>query len=122
MNRLLILIFFMVITLYANGQSKSDFVKKWNIEGYIYLGMTFAPEEHEKNDYIHFLNDGTFNSAEAGKIEKGTWEWKADEKTMYLSQSEETLALKVVKVKEDELILLIEEDGESIKIKYKRSA
>jgi hypothetical protein len=54
----------------VNGQSKSDFCKKWNLEGYIYWGITFSPEENEINDFLNFNENRTFNSIDEGKSEK----------------------------------------------------
>ncbi len=119
MNRLSVFIIVLAISPGLRAQSTTDFVKRWNIEGYIYLGMTFSPEEKEQDDYIRFFEDGTFLSMEESKVEEGSWEWKADERSLYFREGTEFISVKVDKVKADELILLLEEDGESIKVKYK---
>ncbi len=101
------------------AQSKSDFTKKWEIEGYVYFGITFSPEEEEKDDFLHFHDNGTFSSREVGKVETGTWKWLEGEEEIQVFQDEESLVMKVVEVREDELTLLLEEDGDSIKVKYR---
>jgi hypothetical protein len=104
----------------VNGQSKSDFCKKWNLEGYIYWGITFSPEENEINDFLNFNENGTFNSIDEGKSEKGTWKWSIENKLLYLyeNKSKEPLIFKVIKVNKTVLILLLEDDNDSIKLKF----
>lgn len=117
-GKLSVFIGLLAMSVCAAGQSSSDFVKKWNIDDYIYLGFSFSPEENEKNDYLHFRSDGTFQSNEEGKIEHGKWKWEAEKRSLVLMQGDESIAIEVVTVAKHELILRFEEDGDSIKVKY----
>ncbi|GEM_PF-4584369 len=116
-NQWLTLVLISVVTC-ASAQSEADFIKKWHIEEYIYMGIGFDPDEEEVDDYIHFFDDGTFESTDKGTEERGTWQWKNSRNTIVLSQDGESIEIEVVKLSKTELIVLLEEDGESIKIKY----
>lgn len=85
MNRVLqISLIILAFSQSVNSQSKSDFCKKWNLEGYIYWGITLSPEENEINDFLNFNENGTFNSIDEGKSEKGTWKWNIENNLLYL--------------------------------------
>ncbi|MEM8567522.1 MAG: lipocalin family protein [Bacteroidota bacterium] len=107
-----------LISLTTFGQPSPDLTKKWKIKGYIYLGMTFDPEENEKGDYLQFFENGTFKSLESGQLQEGNWELRNHDQVLVLSQAGEPLEIEIVEFTERELILLFEEDGESVKIKY----
>lgn len=108
-----------LISLTAFGQPSPDLVKKWKIKGYIYLGMTFDPEENEKGDFLQFFENGTFKSRESGNLQEGSWELRNNNQVLVLSQAGEPLEIEIVEFTEREIILLFEEDGESVKISYK---
>ena len=121
MNRVLqISLIILAFSQSVNSQSKSDFCKKWNLEGYIYWGITLSPEENEINDFFNFNENGTFNSIDEGKSEKGTWKWNIENNLLYLydNKSKEPLIFKVIEVTKTELILLLEDDDDSIKLKF----
>ena len=121
MNRaLLISLVMMALSQSVNGQTKSDFCKKWNLKGYIYWGITLSPEETEINDFLNFNKNGTFNSIDRGMSEKGAWEWNIENNSLYLydDKSKEPLIFKVIEVTETELILLLQDDDNSIKLKF----
>jgi len=109
-----------VFNLNVKGQSKTDFCEKWNLEGYIYWGITFSPEDNEKNDYLNFNENGTFNSVDEGKSENGTWKWDSNSKSLYLYNREtnEPLVFKVIELTKAKLIILLEDDEDSIKLKF----
>jgi len=119
----IISIIIFAFSLNVKGQSKSDFCKKWDLEGYIYWGITFSPEDNEKNDYLDFNESGTFSSIDEGKSENGTWRWDLDSKSLYLynSKTNEPLIVKVIELTETALIVLLEDDEDSIKLKFSRS-
>ena len=121
MNRIFVItILILAFSLNAKSQTKLDFCKKWNLVGYIYWGITFSPEETEKNDYLKFKEDGTFNSVDEGKLENGTWKWDSKNKSLHLydNKSNEPLIFEVIKVTNNELILLLTDKKDSIKLKY----
>jgi hypothetical protein len=122
MNRIFtIIITILALCTNATSQSKLDFCKKWHLEGYVYWGITFSPEETEKNDYLNIKEDGTFISVDEGKLEKGTWKWDIKSKSLYLysSKSNESLIFGIVQVTNNELILLLKDKEDSIKLKFK---
>ena len=124
MNRILILfIVLFALNLSAKCQSKSGFCKKWDLEGYIYWGITFPPEDNEKDDYLNFNKNGTFSSVDEGVIENGTWKWNSNNKTLYLfnNESNEPLILKVIKLTEANLIVLLEDNEDSIKLEFSKA-
>lgn len=110
-------------SLNVKGQSKLDFCEKWDLEGYIYWGITFSPEDNEKNDYLKFNENGIFNSVDEGKAEKGTWKWVSNNKSLYLynSKTNEPLIFKVMELTETTLIVLLEDEEDSIKLKFSRT-
>jgi hypothetical protein len=110
----------LALSINAKSQSKLDFCKKWNLEGYIYWGITFSPEETEKNDYLNFKEDGTFISVDEGKLENGTWKWDLKNKSLHLydSKSNKPLIFGIIKVTKNELILLLKDKEDSIKLKF----
>ncbi len=112
---------FFAFSLSAKTPSKLDFCKKYDFAGYIYLGITFSPEEDEKNDYLHFKQDGTFESVDKGKREKGTWEWDLESKSLYLhsNQAKKPLIMEVVKATNRKLTLLLKDEKGSIKLIFK---
>ncbi len=121
MNRIFaITILILAFNLNAKSQTKLDFCKKWNLEGYIYWGITFSPEETEKNDYLNFKEDGTLISVDEGKLENGTWKWDSKNKSLrlYDSKSNKPLIFGLIKVTDNELILLLTDKEDSIKLKY----
>lgn len=121
MNRVLqISLIILAFSLNVSGQSKSDFCKKWNLEGYIYWGITISPEDNEINDFLNFNENGTFSSIDEGKPEIGTWKWNTKNKSLYLydNKSKEPLIFKVIEATKTELILLLEDDEDSIKLKF----
>ena len=123
MNRALTaLLIIFATSINAKSLSKLDFCKKWNFQGYIYYGMTFSPEENEKNDYLQFYEDGTFESIDEGENGKGTWEWMPKNKSLYLynSKSNKPLILEVIKLTETTLIVLLKDEKESIKLKFSK--
>ncbi len=124
MSRVFIIsIIIFAFSLNVNGQSKSDFCEKWNLEGYIYWGITFSPEDNEKNDYLDFNESGTFSSVDEGKSENGTWKWVSNKKSLYLynSKTKEPLIFKVIELAETTLIVLLEDEEDSIKLKFSRT-
>lgn len=121
MNRIFsITILILAFSLNAKSQTKLDFCKKWNLEGYIYWGITFSPEEIEKNDYLNFKEDGTFISVDEGKSEKGTWKFDVKNKTLLLydSKSSKPLVFGIIKVTNNELVLLLKDKEDSITLKF----
>ncbi len=123
MNRALtILLIIFATSINAKSFSKLDFCEKWDFQGYIYYGMTFSPEENEKNDYLQFYEDGTFDSIDEGENETGTWEWMPKRKSLHLynSKSNKPLILEVVKLTETALIVLLKDKKESIKLKFSK--
>jgi len=124
MSRVFIIsIIIFTFSINVKGQSKSDFCKKWNLEGYIYLGITFTPEDNEKNDYLNFNKNGTFNSADGGKPQSGTWKWESNRKSLYLydNKTNEPLIFKVIELINAKLIVLLEDKEDSIKLKFTRT-
>ena len=118
---LLILAISITLTVTANGQSRTGFCKKWYLEGYIYWGVTLSPDDIEKNDFIHLKTDNTFSSIDEGQFEKGTWKWNPKNKTIYLynESSKEPLSLKLVELSNSLLIVILEDEEDSIKVKFK---
>lgn len=57
----------------AQGIDKNDVFKTWHLFNYKVESKTYAPRQKEKNDYILFKQDMTFESLSEGKKEKGTW-------------------------------------------------
>jgi hypothetical protein len=106
----------------TEGQSINDLCKpeKWYFSGYVYLGFTFSPEEEEKNDYISFNSNGTYSSLDKGKQENGTWRVNnhSTELILYKNKSNVVINIKVISITKSELILLVEEGNEKIKMKF----
>ena len=119
-NIFAITILILAFNLNAKSQTKLDFCKKWNLAGYVYWGITFSPEETEKNDYLNFKENGTFNSIDEGKSEKGTWKWNIENNSLYLydNKSKEPLIFKVIEVTKTELILLLKDKEDSVTFKF----
>ncbi|MEM9328615.1 MAG: lipocalin family protein [Bacteroidota bacterium] len=107
-----------VLSSTLSAQSSDELIGKWEISAYIYWGIPFDPEDDEKNDYIEFYDDGTFKSYEKSTVETGTWRWTKRPSILALGQDGEYLDIEVVELNEDELIVLLEEDGDAIKVKY----
>ncbi len=105
----------------ANAQNKADFCKKWHLVGYIYWGYTFAPEEDERSDYLHFYENRTFKSIDEGVFEKGTWKWNVKTKYLFLYEknSATPLKLKVLSLSKTEMIVLLKDDEDEIKVKFR---
>ena len=101
-----------------SAQSKEVFCKKWHLKGYIYLGITFSPEEKEKNDYINFKTDNTFTTIDEGIFSEGIWKWDKNNKTIYLnnSSSKESLPMKLIKLSRNQLTVLLKGKKHSIKV------
>ena len=120
---LLIPVILCTFSFSAIGQSKSDFCKRWNLQGYIYWGVTLPPEPNEKGDYIEFDENGTFKSVDEGKSETGTWKWIAGSKSLQLtdSKSKGSLILKVVALTKTKLVVLLKDEEDGIEIKFRSS-
>jgi hypothetical protein len=124
MNRIFtITIIILGFCINAKSQSKLDFCNKWNFEGYIYWGISFSPRKAEKNDYMNFIEDGTFISVDEGKLENGTWEWDLKNKSLiiYESKSNKPLKFGIIQVTSNELIILLSDNEDSIKLKFRRT-
>jgi len=115
---LIILISFPVI---LRGQEKLDFCRKWNFDGYIYMGILYPPSNNEITDYIYFKNDNTFASINERKFEKGNWKLDSKNITLFLSynDSEEELLVEVVRLRGNSLIMLVRDEKDFIKMKFR---
>jgi hypothetical protein len=121
MNKIFaITILTLALSLNAKSQTKLDLCKKWNLAGYVYWGITFSPEETEKNDYLNFKENGTFVAVDEGKSEKGTWEFDIKNKALllYYSKSIKPFVFGVIKATNNELILLLKDKEDSITLKF----
>lgn len=121
MNRIFaITILILAFNLNAKSQTKLDFCKKWNLVGYVYWGITYPPEESEKNDYLNFKENGTFVGVDEGKSENGTWKWDLKNKKLILfySKSSKPVVFEIIKVTHNELILLLKDKEDSITLKF----
>jgi hypothetical protein len=118
-NLILILILVSAFSFNINAQTKSDFCKKWYLDGYIYWGFTISPDDNEKNDYLYFSSDGKYTGIDQGQFDTGSWIWNNSENTIYLIDSKNNkLVLQVEKITQTELIVEAEEDGDRITIKF----
>jgi len=116
---IVILILGLFFSFSVNAQTKNDFCKKWYLKGYVYWGFTFSQDDNEKNDYLNFSSDGKYSAINEGKYETGTWTWKSSDKKLYLVDSKNNKStLQVEKITTNELIVIAEEDGDSITIKF----
>ncbi len=90
------------------------------MEGYIYWGVTFSPDKIEKNDYLNFKEDETFFSVNEGKLGNGTWKLNLENKSLYLydSKSNKPLIFGIIQVTNTELILLLKDEKDCIKLKF----
>jgi len=72
---------------------------------------------------LNFKEDGTFSSVDEGKSENGTWKWNTNSKSLYLynSKTNEPLIFKVIELTKAKLIVLLEDDEDSIKLKFSRA-
>ena len=57
----------------AQDIDKDKLIKTWFLDKYKIDSKDYAPTKKEKDDYIIFNADMTFESKSEGKIEKGTW-------------------------------------------------
>ena len=108
MNRILLLLAnFIAFTQVVKGQSMDELCKKWNLNGYIYLGVSMLPDENEKHDFIHFKNDNSFTSIDEKKFERGTWKWDMVAQKIYLFNESSTkpLSLKLIELSKDLMII-----------------
>ncbi len=121
MNKIILITLVFFSFLKVNAQSKTDFYKKWNLQAYIYWGVTFSPEDNEKNDYLNFFKDGSFSSMDEGKLGVGSWEWLPKSKSLVLKndKTKESIQMQVVELTRDKMIVLLEDDEDSIKVKFK---
>ena len=110
-----------LFTITISAQSKEKLCKKWYLEGYIYLGKTYAPEDKERNDFIDFKIDNTFTNIDEGVVGKGTWRWDVENEMIYLNDgySKKELPMKLIKISDNQLIILLREGESSIKVKFK---
>jgi len=116
-----ILISIVIFTISVNGQSKEEICKKWYLDGYIFLGIPYSPEKKEKNDFMNFKIDNTFTNMDEGVFGKGIWKWDMKNKTIYLSDNsaKESLPMKLIKLSKNQLIVLLEDEKNSIKVSFK---
>ncbi len=68
--------------------------KKWKLSHYEVFGVDYKPEEVEKNDYMHFLENNIYTSVSEGKFEKGNY--KLAGKTIILTSETEKGELKLM--------------------------
>jgi len=68
--------------------------KKWKLSHYEVFGVDYKPEDVEKNDYMHFLENNTYTSVSEGKFEKG--KYKLTGKTIILTNETEKGELKLI--------------------------
>ncbi|WP_109435306.1 MULTISPECIES: lipocalin family protein [Aquimarina] len=66
------LIFF-INTINAQKIDKTNLFEIWHLNSYKIKSKEYSPSKKEKNDYIHFKEDGTFVSKSENTIETGTW-------------------------------------------------
>lgn len=99
--------------------------KKWNLEKYKVSFFEEAPEEKEKNDYIHLKSDMTFSSISEGAFEIGTWRLDVKKKRIYLSEkgAEGELVFIINNLSSQKLVLIIDDpadsDAQYLKIHFK---
>lgn len=100
--------------------SASDFCKKWKLLGYVYLGMTFAPEDNQKDDFLNLKCDNSFTSIDEGKPGTGYWEYKSKEKILWLydEQFKSGIPFVVKFIKGKKLILIITDEGKNLEMEY----
>ena len=125
MKKYFLIIGFSISCFVLTGQTRDILIGKWNIHKYIFAGFEFSPEEKEKNDYLHFKEDDTFISKESEKLEEGIWVYLEKEKLIMLydenSKNEnDGLPIEIVEVNSAELICIISDGKESIKVIYKK--
>ena len=57
----------------AQEIKKDDLIKMWDLNSYKIGDKEYPPTNKEKDDYIHFKEDMTFDSMSEKKKESGTW-------------------------------------------------
>ena len=121
MNKIFtVTILILAFSLNAKSQSKRDFCKKWNLTGYVYWGITFSPEEKEKNDYLDLKENGSYIAVDEGNSENGTWNVNFRNKTLllYSSKSIKPLVFVIIKVTKNDLILFLKDKEDSVTLKF----
>ena len=64
----------LIISSVSFGQSKKDLlVQKWKLDKVVEFGQEYTPMENQKNDWIAFLDNGTFNGVIESNHVEGKW-------------------------------------------------
>ncbi len=98
--------------------------KKWQLEKYSYDAYSEKPAKKEKNDYLHFKPDMTFDSVSEGKKETGLWRIESQTKRIYLSQpgKDSELIFIIDHISSKQLVLMLDDpsdpDAKFLKIHY----
>jgi len=119
---ILITAVFMLTIFSAAAQkiSKASLCKKWYLSHYEHMWIDYEPKANEKNDYIWFKDDMTYESVDEGKKTSGKWSFNAKEKHILMYDSKgDYMKLMVEDLNEDEFVFEIDhKDLKGIEIHY----
>ena len=114
------ILFFAFSYLSAKNQGDTDLIRKWYLNKYFVESVAYEPEKKEKDDFIEFKSNGTFEAQSEGIIEKGTW--MPNQSGGYLElkdESGQTFKVYIISITEDVLILRYDiPEISDIQVKY----
>ncbi len=115
-----VLIVSVLFSASAQNLNKSSICKKWYMSHYEYYWIDFEPEANEKNDYILFNTNLTYESVDEGKKSTGKWSFNAKENNILMyDEKGEHLKLLVKDLDEDKFVFEIDiEEMKGVKIHY----
>ncbi len=104
----------------AQDLNKTALCKKWYIHHCRYMWKNYDPEANEKNDYILFNDDMTYESVDEGKKSTGKWTFNAKEKYILMANKEgKKIKLEVEELNSKELVFEIDDkDMKGVDLHY----
>ena len=94
--------------------------RTWKLNKVSISGMIIQLNQEQEGDFLQLNENTTFTRIDDGIVYTGTWEWdsKTERIKLMYKQSKEEVFFKVKKVKENQLILKIEEDWKNEMVMY----
>ena len=104
-----ILLSVFAIASFSQTLNKNTLCKKWYLQKYKVMGIRYAPDDNEKNDYIHLKTNMTYSTIDDGEFSTGKWIYNASEKHFILyNNKKEGLKFIVDELENDEMKVNVE--------------
>lgn len=113
---------FIATTIKAQELQDATLVGMWRIKKYKVGKKFYPPSKKEKNDFLLFRFNKTFQSQSENVIENGTWLFDSQTKTIsFIDKKNEELKAKIIRFENNQIALIYQlKDLENIIFYYQK--